>query len=92
MILWFEAFKFQYHWLFLSLLKRIKYMSSQSFVSGRGITFIIDGPEVEILQDARPAARVPFVDLLEFAQSQTLKSSPLKASNKIPEQSLASIK
>lgn len=49
-------------------------MGSLSFVSGRGITFIIDGPNVEILQDTDLKARIPLIDLLEFAQSHPLKA------------------
>lgn len=58
-------------------------MTTSSFVGGRGCTFVVDGPEVEILQDSRPSTRVPLNDLLEFAQNHGLRSgevnvSPLK--------------
>lgn len=50
-------------------------MSSLRFVSGRGTTFIIDGPEVEIQREDMPMARVPFLDLLEFAERHPLVPS-----------------
>lgn len=54
-------------------------MSSLNYVSGRGCTFVIDGPDVEIHQDFRPATRLPLVDLLEFAQHHGLRADESNA-------------
>ena len=45
------------------------------FIGGRGTKFTHDGPEVEISRDECPVARVPFVDLLEFANNHSLKAN-----------------
>ena len=50
-------------------------MNSLTFVSGRGTTFIIDGPEVEIHREGMSMTRIPFVDLLEFAERHPLVPS-----------------
>lgn len=44
-----------------------------TFIAGRGTRFEIDGPDVIISRDDLPVSKIPFVDLLEFANNHPLR-------------------
>jgi hypothetical protein len=46
-----------------------------AWVAGQGTTFLIDGPDVEVIRDDQPLARVPLVDILAFARQHPLTAA-----------------